>query len=48
MPAPSDPSRLGRLVDTLFDPAAEQAPNVDAALVGIVGCFAPFAGSASK
>lgn len=27
---------------------AEQAPNVDAALAGIVGCFAPFAGSANK
>jgi len=48
MPALPDPSRLGRLVDTLFDPAVEQAPNVDGALAGILGCFAPFAGSASK
>ncbi|CAB4799979.1 MAG: hypothetical protein F2737_04395 [Actinobacteria bacterium] len=47
MPAPSDPSRPERLVDTLFNPAAEQVPNVDVALAGIVGCFAPFAGSAN-
>ncbi|CAB4827455.1 unannotated protein [freshwater metagenome] len=48
MPAPSDPSCLERLVDTLFNPAVAQVPKVDAALAGIVGCLAPFAGSASK